>query len=143
MPSAIKPIIFLVPGLWEGSMVYAQVRTLLESAGYKTQAAALASTGKLSPGNPSMEDDITSLHAAIAAVIQEDQEVLLVLHSAGGFIGSEAMQGLDVKHRKEAGLKGGVVGIVFLAAGIGRVGYTHVNLPFMDFEVSPVSPQAQ
>jgi hypothetical protein len=83
-----------------------------------------------------MKDDVASLHAAISEVVQEDQEVLLVLHSAGGFLGSSAMEGLSVKHRKEAELKGGVIGIVFLAAGLGPPGYEHTNLPFFDFDVS-------
>jgi len=135
--SSTKPTILLIPGLWEGPTVFAQACTLLEAAGYKTQTAPLVSTGTLSLGNPSMKDDVASLHAAILEAVQEDKEVLLVLHSAGGFLGSSAMEGLSVMHRKEAGLKGGVVGIVFLAAGLGPPGHEHTNLPFMDFENAP------
>ncbi|KFZ04267.1 hypothetical protein V501_09207, partial [Pseudogymnoascus sp. VKM F-4519 (FW-2642)] len=132
MSSTTKPTILLVPGLWEGPTVFAQVSTLLEYSGYSTQTASLPSTGSLSPGNPNMNDDILSIRVVISQLVQSNKEVLLVLHSAGGFLASEAMEGLSVKKREEAGLKGGVSGIVFLAAGLARVGDKHVKRPFMD-----------
>lgn len=135
MASTTKPTILLVPGLWEGPTVFTQVSTLLESSGYTTQAASLPSTGSLSPGNPNMNDDILSIRVVISQLVQSSKEVLLVLHSAGGFLASEAMEGLSVREREDAGLKGGVSGIVFLTAGLARVGDHHVKRPFMDIIV--------
>ena len=42
-----------------------------------------------------------------------------------------------MKHRKEKGLKGGVVEIVFLSTGLLQPGNVLKNQPFMDFEVLP------
>ncbi|KAL5350920.1 hypothetical protein ACLOAV_004493 [Pseudogymnoascus australis] len=132
MASNTKATILMVPGLWEGTIVFTQVSTLLGFFGYTTEIASLPSTGSLSPDNPTMNDDILSIRAVISQLVQSNKKVLLVLHSAGGFLGSESMKGLSVKEREEAGFKGGVIGIVFLAAGLASVGSQHVKRPFMD-----------
>ena len=69
----------------------------------------------------------------------ECQEVLLVLHSAGGFLGSMAIEGLSVDERKANGEKGGVVKIVFLAGAIWPEGFLHGPLPCFDFKVCSLS----
>ena len=65
----------------------------------------------------------------------EGQEVLLVLHSAGAFLGSMAIEGLSVGERKERGEKGGVAKIVFLAGAVWAEGFRHGPLPFFDYKV--------
>lgn len=132
------PTILFVPGFWEGPAPFALVTTLLQSAGYPTQTATLPSTGTSSPGNPSMKDDIAAVRSAIAGLVDtEGKTVVLVLHSAGGFVGSNAAEGLDVKTRQGAGLKGGVCRIVFLTGAVFPEGYMHAPLPFFTYDVSP------
>lgn len=132
------PTILFVPGFWEGPAPFALVTALLQSAGYATQTATLPSTGTSSPGNPSMKDDIAAVRSAIAGLVDtEGKTVVLVLHSAGGFVGSNAAEGLDVKARQGAGLKGGVCRIVFLTGAVFPEGYKHASLPFFTYDVSP------
>jgi hypothetical protein len=132
----MAPTIIFVPGLWEGPTVFEKVTSILQSQGYTTQAASLVSTGTTSPGNPTMNDDIANIRSTISKVVEAEQEVLLVLHSAGGFLGSAAFEGLTTKARKEKGMKGGVVKILFIAAGILPLGTTPPMLPFFEFGVS-------
>ena len=136
----MPPTILFVPGLWEGPTVFESVAGLLQTGGraegLSTEIASLVSTGKTSPGNPTMKDDVAAVHTHLKSLIEEaGKEVLLVVHSAGGFIGSEAMEGMAAKGRKEGGLNGGVVGIVFLAAGVAPEGYEHGPLPFFEVKV--------
>ena len=121
----MPPTIVFVPGFWEGGAPFAKVISILQSQGYLTDIALLPSTGTTSPGNPSMSDDIAAIHAKIAEVVNNDQDILLVAHSAGGFLGSTAIQDLDTKTRQDKGLKGGVGMIVFIAAGILPAGVEH------------------
>lgn len=140
----MAPTILFVPGFWEGPAPFARVTTLLQSAGYPTQTATLPSTGTSSPGNPSMKDDIAAVRSRITELVDDDAggtTVVLVLHSAGGFVGSNAAEGLDVKARQGAGLKGGVCRIVFLTGAVFPVGYRHAPLPFFTYDVSlPLPP---
>ncbi|KAH8695237.1 Alpha/beta hydrolase fold-1 [Talaromyces proteolyticus] len=129
----MPPTILFVPGIWEGPSVFNHVSSLLSSAGFKTSTAVLPSTGTTSPGNPSMKDDIAAIRRHLQDLLQPAPEtgtaedVLLVLHSAGGFLGSEAMQGL---HKTGSSSAPGVIGIVFLAGAIFPLGHEHQPLPF-------------
>ncbi|MCJ1402764.1 hypothetical protein MMC11_005985 [Xylographa trunciseda] len=126
----MTPTVLFVPGFWEGPTAFSHVSLLLQSQGYATETVVLPSTGTVSPGNPSMDDDIAAVRATVEKLIGLGQDVLLVLHSAGGFLGSNAIESLGAKERSEKGLKGGVVKIVFLAGAVFPEGFKHGPLPF-------------
>lgn len=113
-----KPIIIFVPGFWEGPRVFDRVRTTLASHGYPTQAVTTACTGKTSSSGLTIDDDVAAVRALVEPIVEAGQEVLMVLHSAGGFIGSAALKGLCAPQRKEEGKIGGVTHILFLCAGV-------------------------
>lgn len=45
-----------------------------------------------------MKIDIAAIRAHIETIFAREEDVLLALHSADGYLGSEAMQGLDKKN---------------------------------------------
>lgn len=127
----MAPTILFVPGFWEGPKVFTPVCDLLKADGFKTEVCTLPSTGTTSPGNPAMTDDIAAVRDHLTSIVHRGEEVILVLHSAGGFLGSTAMEGLS----KSAVGQGGVVKIVFLAAAVFPEGHEHEDLPFAVVEV--------
>ena len=131
----MPPTILFVPGFWEGPAPFAHVSSLLQSEGYSTQVTALPSTGTLSPGNPNMRDDIAAVRSVVEKLVDADKEVVMVLHSAGGFLGSNAIDSLGAKARAEKGFKGGVIKLVFLAGAIFPEGFKHSPLPFFTYHV--------
>ena len=131
----MAPTILFVPGFWEGPTAFDQVSSLLQSDGYSTKAITLPSTGKVSPGNPSMEDDIAAIRSVVAELVDAGKDVAMVMHSGGGFLGSSALQGLTAKSHLEKGLKGGVAKIIFLSGAIFPEGSKHESLPFYTVEV--------
>jgi alpha-beta hydrolase superfamily lysophospholipase len=136
----VKPAIVFVPGLWEGAQIYSEIATTLSSHGYNTHFAPLVSTGKPSPGNPTMLDDVDAVRSVIEPLVYAGNEVLVVCHSAGGFIGSAAIEGLTLQKRKEEGKQGGVGKLAFLAAGLFPEGMRHPeSLPCSIFQVRYVS----
>lgn len=136
----MAPTILLVPGFWEGPTVYQQLTGLLQADGFCTEVAPLVSTGHKSPNNPTMKDDITAIRMRVAKLVEVGQEVVLVLHSAAGMLGSNAIEDLELSKRLAAGKKGGVTKIVFLAAGIGPEGLTHSSPPFVQVNVGDLDP---
>ena len=82
-----------------------------------------------------MYDDVAHIRATVKELVEAEKDVVLVLHSVAGLLGSDAIEGLSSKARKAAGLKGGVVRIVFIAAATAPEGFEHVPLPFFDFQV--------
>ena len=109
---------------------------MLSEKNYATTIASLPSTGTTSPGNPGMHDDIAAIRSTIQELVIAEKKVVIVLHSAGGFLGSNAIEGLSKTVREEKGLKGGVVGIVFLTAAIFPESFEHGPLPFGEPKVS-------
>jgi len=108
---------------------------MLQAQGYATEAVVLPSTGTVPPGNPSMETDIAAIRATIEQLVNDEQDFLLVSHSGGRFLGSNAIGGLGAKGRAEKGRKGGVVGDVFLTGAVYLEGCGHGPLPFAVVEV--------
>ena len=131
----MSPTVLFVPGFWVGTTPFDQVSSLLQSQGFTTQTVALPSTGSVSPDNPTMPDDIAAIRTAVQKLVEAEQDVVLVLHSGGGFLGSNAIEGLGAKTRLDKGLKGGVTHIVFLAAAVFPEGFKHGPLPFAVVEV--------
>lgn len=84
-----------------------------------------------------MHDDTNHIRSVVKNLVEEEEkDVVMVCHSAGGFLGSGATEGLSRKERQKEGKRGGMGAFVFLAAGLGPIGFVHEDLPFMDFEVS-------
>ncbi|KAI4184517.1 MAG: hypothetical protein LQ346_006106 [Caloplaca aetnensis] len=126
----MTPTIALVPGFWEGIEPFGDVIHLLRKQGFPIMICPLVSTGTTSPGNPSMEDDIAAIRNPIEAAVMEGGDIVVVMHSAGGFLGSNAIEGLGAKARKEQGRTGGVVGLVFITGALFPEGFEHGDLPF-------------
>ncbi|KAH8895277.1 alpha/beta-hydrolase [Thozetella sp. PMI_491] len=129
----MSPVLFLVPGLWEGPRAYAPLKSSLEQSGLSVTITFLRSTGTRYPGNPTMADDIAGIQADLEKVVEAagSNGVVVVLHSAGGFIGSNALRGLTIGSRKEQGKEGGVTKIVFIAAGVAPEGSDTFGGPFI------------
>ncbi|TVY36053.1 hypothetical protein LSUB1_G006303 [Lachnellula subtilissima] len=131
----MAPTILFVPGYWEGPVTFERVVSLLRSQGCPTEIAELVSTGTTSPGNPSMLDDIAAIRLVVQKLVEEEEkDVILVVHSIAGMLGPCAIEGLGSKIRSDAGLKGGVRKIVFLAAAIAPKGFTHTPMPFFEYD---------
>lgn len=121
----------------KGPEVFDNLSSELTSAGYgNVYVVKLKSTGTWSPGNPSMDSDIARIRQKLEPFVEKGNEIIMVLHSAGGFLGSNAFEGLSEKARKNEGLAGGVKGIVFVSAAIYPEGFHHGDLPFAMVDVS-------
>jgi hypothetical protein len=136
----MAPTIVFVPGFWEGLTVFDKATLLLKSQGYTTQVASLLSTGTASPIIPNMNDDIANIRSTIPKVVDAEEDVLLDLHSAGGILGPAAFEGSTKKYRQEKGLKGGVVNVLFLTAGIWPLGSLPPVAPFFQIDVGRILP---
>jgi pimeloyl-ACP methyl ester carboxylesterase len=131
-----KPTLVFVPGIWEGTSVFEAVASSLREHGYSTVYAPLASTGHASPGNPTLLDDVQHIRNVIMPLVENEKNVIVVGHSAGGPLGAAATKGLSVNERTEAGKVGGVQKFVFLTAGLVPAGWRHPDvLDFYDIQV--------
>lgn len=110
-----KPTIVCVPGAWHTPHVYRKVLEILDGYGYPTVGLPLPSVGA-TPAHTSFDYDVKCIRDCLTELVNEEKEVVLVMHSYSGIPGAEAPVGLGKKERQSLGLKGGVVRLVFIMA---------------------------
>ncbi|PYI09347.1 alpha/beta-hydrolase [Aspergillus sclerotiicarbonarius CBS 121057] len=136
---ASTPTIVLVPGAWCTPIIYDPLRAILTSRGLPSISPAHPSIGA-EPPSKTLADDVAHLRSELVALIEEGKDVVVVLHSYGGVVGSGAVEGLGKAERAQQGKQGGVVLVVYMTAFVLPKGVSLVDmlggqfLPFMKAE---------
>jgi len=123
IPNPALPIVVLVPGAWHSPVHYLLLISKLTTFGYHTVTGRLPSCDSADPNDQSAAKDAAYVRdALIMPHLNAGRKVILAMHSYGGCPGATAGHGLSVTERQAAGLPGGVVGIVFIAAFLAKEG---------------------
>ncbi|GKZ65960.1 hypothetical protein AnigIFM50267_010319 [Aspergillus niger] len=112
---ASAPTIVLVPGAWCTPVVYDTLRATLTSRGLPSTAIAHPSIGA-EPPSKTLADDVAHLRSELVSLIDKGKDIILVLHSYGGVVGSGAVEGLGSAERAQQGKPGGVIMVVYMSA---------------------------
>lgn len=120
--SSTKPVFVLVPGAWHKSDCFKWLVPEVESAGYHTISLDKVSTGDDAPVETTCSDDVQAIRKHIGALVDEGRDVVVVGHSYGGVVASCAAHGLSKAARLQQGNKGGVIGLILIAAILARGG---------------------
>ncbi|KAI9931995.1 hypothetical protein ASPWEDRAFT_40178 [Aspergillus wentii DTO 134E9] len=113
MPS--KPTIVLVLGAWCLPPVYEQLQSRLSRRNIPSESPAHPSIGA-EPPTKTLTDDVSSLRQTLTKLVEEGKDVVVVGHSYGGVVTSNAVEGLSKADRSRQGKKGGVVLVVYMSA---------------------------
>lgn len=115
--TANKPTIVLIPGAWHTPDYFDALRAHLEEHAYPTMSCTLPSINCTDPANHSAQTDADFIRNQILIpLLAASKRVVLAMHSYGGRPGSAAAFGLSEGERQAKGLKGGLIGLVFIAA---------------------------
>ncbi|PVI02277.1 alpha/beta-hydrolase [Periconia macrospinosa] len=134
-----KPTIVFAPGAWHTPDCFDIAREQLHQRGWETEAVAYPSVGA-EPPNKGLADDTAALRATLEKLADDGKEIVLIVHSYGGLVGQNALEGLGYKQRQAVGKKGGVIIFVYLAAFVAPKGATIKAmlggqfLPWMQFD---------
>lgn len=145
-----RPTILFVPGAWHRSTCYAPVIRALQTQGYETATAELASVG----ANPPLQtwtDDIANIRAVATSLADAGKSIVLVAHSYGALPSGEAVKGLLLRERAALSQPGGVVHIIYISAfllpaatslvdGMGGEDLHWFNVSESELEVEPINP---
>ena len=88
-----KPAIVVVHGAWHIPWHYSPLQNALEKAGYEVTTPHLPSTSSKEP-LPDMWPDVRIIQDAIKSYIAKNMDVVVVMHSYGGCVGTTAVAGL-------------------------------------------------
>ncbi|KAF4311938.1 hypothetical protein GTA08_BOTSDO12061 [Botryosphaeria dothidea] len=134
-----KPTLVFAPGAWHTPACFDAVRDQLHARGWATEAVAYPSVGA-EPPTLGLAEDVAAVRSTLERLADEGKQIVLTVHSYGGLVGQNAVEGLGYKQRAAAGKKGGVILLVYLTAFVAPKGATIKQmlggqfLPWMKFE---------
>ncbi|KAI3324235.1 alpha/beta-hydrolase [Xylariaceae sp. AK1471] len=120
---SVKPTILLIQGSFQLPEVYGKLVTALEAKGYSVVHPVLPTlTGQDEPdfSSKDLSTDATAIQNELKRLIEDDgKHVVVLMHSYGGLVGSEAvLQELTQARRAALNLPGGVIHLFYCAAFI-------------------------
>ena len=114
--SPTKPTIFFIHGAWHSPKHFQPIRELFESEGYPTECPCQPTFGAKPP--TSLDDDVKAIRSELNKLIEEQgKDVIVVMHSYGGVVGTEAVhESLGKKARESKGVSGGILQLLYMCA---------------------------
>lgn len=127
--SSIKPnpTVLFVTGSWHSPAHFDAVRDVFSKAGYETSCPELPSLGQFPPIG--VKEDAQRIRDEVKTLVEEEEkEVIVVAHSYGGVVSTEALdKDFAKKERQAHGKKGGIVGLMYMCAFIIEAGQALVD----------------
>ncbi|EGZ75871.1 alpha/beta-hydrolase [Neurospora tetrasperma FGSC 2509] len=126
-----KPVIVIVPGAWHKPVVWHDVVQQLHTAGFEAIHVELRTVGSTTTPLHGLTDDVTAVQSVLGELAGQGKKALVLGHSAGGLIGSNATKGQD-----------NVIGMIYMAAFVIPRGKALLDLlggkplPWMEYKAS-------
>ena len=119
---ASKPTIFFIHGAFHSSIHLEPFSRFLSSHGYPTHCPDLPTSKGLSTTDA--YEDAAFVESEIGKLVEsEGKDVVVLLHSYGGFVPSMALpEAFAKKQRLSKGLPGGIVRLLYIAAIVVPIG---------------------
>lgn len=95
-----KPVILLVTGAWHTPEHYSLLTSQLRHLGYTVECPLLKTNNNAEPPNASLDDDIEQTRIIANHYLEDGHDIVALMHSYGGIVGSTAFSGLSSKHRE-------------------------------------------
>ncbi|KAJ8109605.1 hypothetical protein OPT61_g7340 [Boeremia exigua] len=111
-----KSIILLISGGWHTPQSYTKLTEALSADGFEVHVPALGSVSDERPPRADLERDTAQIRSYAEDLANAGHEFLVLMHSYGGQVGTNALSGLSVSARSTEGLSGGVSHLIYMAA---------------------------
>lgn len=122
MSSAAKPAIVLVHGAWHQPSHYSAFVQRLQDAGFEVSCPLLPTCEDGTKLTANMYSDVEVVRTQVNFLLERSRSVIMLLHSYGGAVGTEAVKGLSARERSAEGLSGGVVRLIYMCGFMLQVG---------------------
>lgn len=111
--------VLIIPGSFSYSSYYYDVVDRIKRDGYDAYVANLPSVIREPPESPAtLSDDANHIRNIISTLAEQGKDVIVLAHSYGGVVASQAVSGVLKTDREAIGLLGGVVRLVYLTATV-------------------------
>ena len=122
MASKIKPAIVLVHGSWHVPEHYSDLIQEFQEAGFEVFCPRLPTCDESKHLTADMFSDAQVVRDQVVSLVDASRNVIMLLHSYGGAVGTQAVEGLSTNERARENLPGGIVRLVYMCAFMLQVG---------------------
>ena len=114
--NSAKPTIVFIPSFFHTPAHYGPLSRYLDIQGYDNFALRLPSIGeRAGTSSAGMSEDVATVLRVLEALVRDEEEdIVLVMHSYGAVLGCQAVQGLGSTRRNKEGKKCGMVSLVIV-----------------------------
>ncbi|KAL4993613.1 alpha/beta-hydrolase [Aspergillus recurvatus] len=124
----MSPTIVLVPGGWHYPAHYGKFTSALRDLGHEVFVPTLLSMNGARPPNSTVFTDADHIHSFVESLADTGREVIVLMHSYGGQVGTNGLDQLDVQSRRAKNLRGGVVRLIYVCAQALQLGESMYGL---------------
>ncbi|KAL4967802.1 alpha/beta hydrolase [Aspergillus stella-maris] len=123
-----KATILLIHGGWHTPAHYSKLTDYLESKGHEVHIPRLETINGARPPNADLTTDTVLIKSYAEQLISKGHRLVVLMHSYGGQVGTNALSGLGLNERREKGLPGGIARLVYITAFAQFPGKTMMDL---------------
>ena len=120
--SQSTPTILIVHGAWHHPAYFQSLIKALHERKYDISCPRLPTCNNAVPLNKTLEDDVKLIHDTATELADEGKEIVALMHSYGGIVGTDALYDLSFQSRTKSGLKGGVRRLLYMCAFVPQGG---------------------
>ena len=114
MATNTNPAIVLVHGAWHVPRHYEVLLERLTQQGFEVYCPHLATCNETTRQTASLYDDAEIIRECLLDLLDSGREVVMLLHSYGGTVGTQAAAGLSQGERAASGLQGGIIHLIYM-----------------------------
>ena len=122
------PAVVLIHGAWHVPAHYHYLMKALNEAGFEAHCPHLPTCSGKHRANATLADDVTAARATVEPLVSLGCKVVVLAHSYGGVVTTNAVAGLSVYERALLGLSGGVIHLVYLTATLVPAGWAAIDI---------------
>ncbi|CAG8112415.1 unnamed protein product [Penicillium olsonii] len=120
----MTPTVLIVPGSFTPAVFYNNLANQIRDQSIGCEVYDLPSTNRKPPQQAAtFEEDVALIHGKASEIIRRGHDVLLLAHSYGGSVATQAVKGLLKTDSQTNGLANGVLRIVYMSCPIPVAGH--------------------
>lgn len=116
MASSVKPTLLFLHGGWHVPESYHKLTSAFRAAGFEVHIPRYLSMNQSRPPNADLTSDTDLIRSYATSLVEAGRTVIVLMHSYGGQVGTNALYGLSKESRAAQGKQGGITHLIYMAA---------------------------
>lgn len=112
----VRPTLFLRSGTWHNPQNYQKFVSALATRSYDLIVPSLPTIDDTQSPTADLYTGITFIYYLISDLVSQGKLIIILMHSYGGQVGSNALSEFAVSTRKAQGQSGGIIHLLYISS---------------------------